>query len=154
MMGEPEAELEAVMMGEPEEVAVGQNRMRLWAVLDVAGDLAVDSVDVALRATQVRVQFTVTVDGERHQYEWRRMLKYDVDVRQVHWELSGRGQRELLVVLRKEASGSWGDDIFIPIGAGAAAEEAWEAVEEPEVEEESPAEASNAYVPAYEMTDE
>jgi dynein assembly factor 2 len=149
----PKTELEAVMMGEPEEVAVGQNRMRLWAVLDVAGDLAVDSVDVALRATQVRVQFTVTVDGERHQYEWRRVLKYDVDVRQVHWEQSGRGQRQLIVVLHKEASGSWGDDMFIPIGAGAAAEEAWEDVGEPEVEEESPPEASSAYVPVSDLSE-
>merc|ERR1712072_1110729 len=131
----------------------GQNRLRLWAVLAVEGDLAVDTVDVALRATQIRVQFTVTLDGQRHQYEWKRMLKYDVDVRQVHWELSGRGQRELLVVLRKEASGSWGDDIFIPIGAGAAAEEAWEDVGEPEVEEESAPEAGSAIVPANELSE-
>jgi hypothetical protein len=144
----PKTELEAVLMGEPDLVAAGQSRLRLWAALGVEGALAADTVDVALRASQVRVQFTVTVDGQRHQYEWRRMLKYDIDVRQVHWELSGRGGRELLVVLRKEAGGSWGaDELFIPIGAGAAAEEAWEDVGEAEAEEDAAPDTGSALVP-------
>merc|ERR1712182_154054 len=46
-----------------------------------------------------------------------------------------------------------GDDMFIPIGAGAAAEEAWEDVGEPEVEEESPPEASSAYVPVNDLSE-
>merc|ERR1719313_900954 len=118
-------------MGEPDLLAAGQSRLRLWAALAVEGALAADTVDV-----------------QRHQYEWRRMLKYDIDVRQVHWELSGRGGRELLVVLRKEAGGSWGaDELFIPIGAGAAAEEAWEDVGEAEAEEDAAPDTGSALVP-------
>merc|ERR1719421_1045714 len=63
------------------------------------------------------------------------------------------GNREMIVILRKEASGSWGDDIFIPIGAGAAAEEAWEDVGEPEVADESAPEASSDYVPVHDLSE-
>merc|ERR1719247_879949 len=122
---------EAVDMGEPTVVAEGENAARVWVAFAPEGDVA--DVHVALRPNQVRVSWVASVNGEQHAYEWRRVIKHDIDTREVHWEWTGRGQKEILVLLRKDGVGVWGEDIFAPIAAGAAADEEW-----PEQEENAP----------------
>jgi dynein assembly factor 2 len=139
---------EAVDMGEPTVVAERENAARVWVAFAPEGDVA--DVHVALRPNQVRVSWIATVDGEQHAYEWRRVIKHDIDTREVHWEWTGRGQKEILVLLRKDGVGVWGEDIFAPIAAGAAADEEWPEQEEnaPEGELAKSADAAEEDIPA------
>jgi len=114
-----------VDMGEPEQATEGENATRVWSVLRVDGDLEKASVKVRVRASQVRCSFVAILDGQRHGYEWRRALAGDVDTRQVRWDLSGRGGKELVVCLRKDVFGAWGSDKFTAIPESASANDEW-----------------------------
>jgi hypothetical protein len=133
----PKTDVDAIDMGELPMVAQGENASRLWAVFAVDGKVEDGGVHVSLRPTQFRLQLTAEVDGQSYAYTCRRLLKNEIDVRQVHWDWSGFGQSMLVVVLSKETRGLWGDEKFVEIAAGAALEEWGEDDEAEEVPEES-----------------